>query len=171
MPKTKHGGGQRFKSHFKFGITALEPGPLAQEHSGFLHGLADRPYLGQTAAVLGHACQVEAFEFKQRLGDRPALVFFADPHVQRHFHVIEKHLVEEVPAMDANDRAQRDAWGGHVDEQKADAFLLRTCFGVGTHETEDPVGVVRARCPDLAAVDYIVLTAIGRAFAHCAGLE
>ena len=48
----------------------------------------------------------------------------------------------------------------HVDEQEGDAFL-RLHIGVGAHEAEDPVGILRQRGPGLLAVDDIVI-----AFAH-----
>src|SRR5262249_30868023 len=43
------------------------------------------------------------------------------------------------------------AWRLHVDQQKADPFMLAGV--VGTHEAEAPIGELRARGPDLLAVD------------------
>ena len=71
-----------------------------------------------------------------------------------HAHVGEEHLVEvaEVLVGELGERPALDARRLHVDDQRADALVLRR-VGIGAHEAEAPVGVVRARRPHLLAVD------------------
>jgi hypothetical protein len=57
-----------------------------------------------------------AFVTEQVFGDVPAFVFGVDAHVHRHFHVVEKHLIQMVAAVDRDDRAHRDARRFHIDQ-------------------------------------------------------
>ena len=45
---------------------------------------------------------------------------------------------------------------GHVDKQKADAFLFAV-FVAGTYQTEDPVSVMTQCCPGFGAVNNVVI--------------
>ena len=67
-------------------------------------------------------------------------------------HVLEEHLVEAGVARHLHQRAHGDAGRLHVDQEVRDAAVLRR-LGIGAHEAEHPVGVLRARRPDLLPVD------------------
>ncbi len=53
----------------------------------------------------------------------------------------------------------------HVDEDKADAFLLLAAI-VSAHEAENPVCLMGIGCPDLLTIDDVVITV-----AHGFGFE
>ena len=89
----------------------------------------------------------------------------------RDAHVGEEHLVEvaEVRVAELGERPALDAGRRHVDDQRADALVLRR-VGIGAHEAEAPVGVVRARRPHLLAVhDELVADRARRASAGSRG--
>ena len=67
-------------------------------------------------------------------------------------HVLEEDLVEAGVAGHLHERAHGDAGRLHVDQDVRDAAVLRR-LGIGAHQAEHPVGVLRARGPDLLAVD------------------
>ena len=60
-----------------------------------------------------------------------------------------------LPAIDRDDRANRDPRRLHVDQQKGNPLLL---FGlrIRAHEAEDPIGVLREGSPGLLSVDDVV---------------
>ena len=104
---------------------------------------------------------------ERALGERPALVELAQQVLLRHNGVGEEDLVEVgvVVMRQLRERAALDARGLHIDDEDADAFVLRR-VGVGAHEAHAPVGVVRARRPHLLAVDDEVV-----AVEHGSGLQ
>ena len=64
---------------------------------------------------------------------------------RRHLDVVEEHLVE-VSGVWLGELGQRptgDAGRAHVDDERADALVLRR-VGIGPDEAEAPVAVVRA---------------------------
>jgi hypothetical protein len=80
-------------------------------------------------------------------------VELADQVLGRHLDVVEEHLVE-VEVVGAHDRTegapgQARAVGG--DHQAAQTVVLGS-VGVGAHERQDEVGIVRTRGPHLLAV-------------------
>jgi hypothetical protein len=55
------------------------------------------------------------------------------------------------------DRPHLDAWRLHIRQQERNALVFRR-IGVGAHQEEAPIGVVRAGRPDLLTVDDVVIT-------------
>ena len=84
---------------------------------------------------------------------RPAVVELPDEVRARDAHVLEEHLVEPGVAGHLHERAHGDARGLHVDQDVGDAAMFRR-VGIGADEAEHPVGVLRARGPDLLAVHH-----------------
>ena len=70
-----------------------------------------------------------------------------------------------MPERDADDRPDRDARRLHVDQEEGDSLLLFG-VGVGAYESEDHVGPVGHRCPNLLPIHDVVV-----AVAHRACLE
>ena len=95
-------------------------------------------------------------EFQQILAAGPAPPFLADEIGDGDFHLVEEHLIDVMVPADHHDRANGDAWGCHVNEQKADAVLLPRLVA-GSDQREHAVCEVRMRCPDLGAVDDVVV--------------
>ena len=151
--------------HFDFGDLAAEQGVFEQR-------LAVLLLLGGNTLEVGQCCfggtdtsQAGTFVSQQVLGTGPALVLFANQVLDRHFDVVKEDFVDFVVAVQGDDRANGDTRGRHVDQQEGDAALLLS-FGVGTHQTEDPVGVLAQRGPGFLTVDDVVI-----AIAHGAGLQ
>lgn len=128
------GGGQRFEAHFEFDVSPAEPVALAQRHAGLVHLLADGANLGQAAAVFGDPRQAEPLELEQRLGDGPAGVLFAHPVFDRHSHIVEEHLIEQMPAVDADDRTQADPGCFMSTSRKLMPSCLRASVSVRTRQ-------------------------------------
>ena len=105
----------------------------------------------QSAPVIAPA-GAAALEHQGRRRDLPALVQRPDEVFLRHHDVLEKHLVEMPVAVEQHERAHGDPRRLHIDQQIADAVVLRR-VGVGAHQEETPVGEMRARGPDLLPVD------------------
>ena len=84
--------------------------------------------------------------------DRPTFVDVAEHLLVRHADVVEEHLVEAGAAVHLLERLDRDAGRPHVDDERGDALVL---LGVGVRAADDlaEVGELRARRPDLLAVD------------------
>ena len=84
---------------------------------------------------------------------RPAVVQLAHEVLGGDLHVGEEDLVEigVLAVGELGDGPGLDARGLHVDDEHADAGVLGG-VGVGAHEAEAVVGVVRARRPHLLAV-------------------
>jgi hypothetical protein len=137
---------------------ALQRGKTLAESRRVQHPRPARGAQGSlaTALVLADAGQLEALELQQRLGHAPARVLLADALVHGHTHPIEENLAEHVPAVDATDGPHADAGAAHVHQQEADAGL-RPCLGVGAHQAEHHVGVLRVGGPDLGAGDDVVV--------------
>src|SRR5690606_929355 len=123
-----------------------------------------RRFLPQPAhAVLGarDSGNVGALVLQQHLAVRPAFPFLADEVLDRHFHVLEMHLVDLALALDCDDRLHRDSGRTHVDEQEADPFLAPRDVRTGADETKNPVCKMRERGPGFRAVhDIVVPTAV-----------
>ena len=141
--------------HLQFGKARAKPGLVRDAstvvpagHSSFLRA-------GHAPLVLADARQLQPLELQQRLGYGPPLVFFANDLVGGHSHVVQKHLIEYHPAVDARDGPHCDAGGLHVNQQERDAFL-QPALAAGSHKAEHPVGVLCVGCPDLRAVDDVV---------------
>ena len=83
----------------------------------------------------------------------PTVVEVADEVLGRHLDVGEEHLVEVrvVVVGQLGDRPVLDAGRPHVDDEDADALVLRG-GRIGAHEAEAPVGVLRTRRPHLLPV-------------------
>ena len=96
---------------------------------------------------------------QQELGVGPALALLADAIVLGHAHVLEKHLVDVVPAVERDDGAHRNAGRFHVDEQEGNA-LLRLHLRVGAHQHEHHVGPVTLTGPGLLAVDQVMIAIV-----------
>jgi hypothetical protein len=73
-----------------------------------------------------------------------------------------------VIAGERNDRLDAHAGLIHLEQQKRNA-LLRAALRAGAHETEDVIGEVRVRGPDLRAVHDVVVAARTRASAGSQG--
>ena len=69
--------------------------------------------------------------------------------------LVEEHFVEVhvIRPAELGQRPHGDARRLHVDDHDADAAVLR-CIGVGAHEAEAVIGVVRSRGPDLLAAHH-----------------
>ncbi|MNZ90120.1 hypothetical protein D3C78_1090740 [compost metagenome] len=89
----------------------------------------------------------------------------ADQVTHRHPHVVEEHFVDVVTAIKGDDRTHADPGALHVDQQERDT-ALSLGLGVGTHQTEHPVGQMRCGGPGFLAVDHIKFT-----LAHRASIE
>src|SRR5579859_525144 len=83
---------------------------------------------------------------------RPHQVFLGNLHIR------EERLAKRRRAVDQEDRSGLYAWRRHIDQQKADPFVLLAL--VCTDKTEAPVGQMRARGPDLLTVDQPVVTLV-----------
>ncbi len=98
---------------------------------------------------------------QQMFGHVPAAVQRPDEVGLLHPHVVEEGLAERALAADQGDRPGRHALGGHVEQDKRNAQMLR-CLRIGPHQAEDPVGLVGVAGPDLLAVDDPVVTLVFR---------
>src|ERR1700732_912005 len=65
-------------------------------------------------------------------------------------------------AVDRDDRPHTDAGRAHIDQQERDAFL-RLRMGIGAHQTEYPICMLRQCRPSLVAIDDVVMTILYRA--------
>ena len=99
---------------------------------------------------------------QQVLRDIPSLVEFADEVRLRHEHVVEKSLAKRRRAGDQSDRLGRYPCAFHVEQQKADAFVLGR-VRVRAHQAENPIRLVCVRGPDLRAVDEELIALVFRA--------
>src|SRR5262245_48078915 len=93
------------------------------------------------------------FVRERSLRDRPTLVQLTEQRVAGHRDVGEEHFVEVVVIGlgELGERAALDAGRLHVDDQGADALVLRG-RRIGAHEAQAPVRVMRARGPYLLPV-------------------
>ena len=110
---------------------------------------------------------VGALVAEQVFGIGPALVFFADEVFSGHLDIVKPHLVHLHTAVQQLDGPHADAFGLHVDQQKADAGL-RLALAVGTHQAEDPLAILTQRGPGFLAVDdEFIALAFGFRFERC----
>ena len=89
----------------------------------------------------------------------PAAVLLADQVARVDAYVLEEGLVEVVLAGHVHDRRHGDAGGAHVDEELADALVLRR-LRIGARHQVTVVGLVREADPDLVAVDDVRVTVL-----------
>ena len=75
------------------------------------------------------------------------------------FDVVEEALAEIGVAGDQMDRFDGDARLIHREQHEADAVVFRR-GRIGAHQTENPVGLVGERRPDLRTVDQVVVAAV-----------
>ena len=87
-------------------------------------------------------------------GDGPPVVQFADEILLVHLDVREEDLVEVgmVPVGQLRQRTSIDSGSAHVDDENADARVLRS-VEIGPYEAEAEVGVVSPGRPNLLTVD------------------
>src|SRR5690606_14552822 len=155
----------RHQRHFHFSDLRTEQGVFKQRLAAlFLFG-GNLLQVAQGRLGGADAGQAGTLVGQQVLGAGPALVLFTDQVFHRYAYVIEEHFVDFMVAVQSDDRAHGDTWGRHVDQQEGDAALLLG-FRVGTHQTEDHVGVLAQSGPGLLTVDDVVV-----AIAHGAGLQ
>src|SRR6185436_16750361 len=81
------------------------------------------------------AADAGAFEVERRGADVPAAVLIADAVLRRHADVVEEDLVEAQTAAHVDQRLYRDAGRVEVEQEEADAAVLRR-IGLGTGEHE-----------------------------------
>ena len=106
-----------------------------------------------------------ALVLQQIFRDVPTAIDGADHMRLRHAHAVEEGFTERRLAGDQQDRLGRDALGGHVEQDEADAVVLLR-GRIGAHQAEDPVGVVGVGGPDLLTGDDVIV-----AVAFGAGLQ
>ena len=127
----------------------------AQRGIGEDGGIEANEALGDVghAVTLASAGRVRAADHvtlvsEQIFGDVPALAGHAHQVFLGHLHIVKKRLAEGRGAGDQLDRAGRHAFGGHVEQQEADAQMLG-CSRIGADKAEDPVGLVGIAGPHL----------------------
>ena len=86
------------------------------------------------------------------VGDDPSFVELGDQVFARHADVVEEDFVEAAIAGHLDQRTHGDSGRAHIDEDVGNAAMLGG-LGVGAHQAEHHVGVLRARGPDFLAVD------------------
>src|ERR1700687_1039269 len=93
-------------------------------------------------------------------GNLPARTRSADHQVGRDAHVVEEDLAEFRVPRHLLQRPHADPRGAHIDEQQADALVLRR-LGLRAAQQETPVRDVSVTGPDLLAVhDKLVTVAV-----------
>jgi hypothetical protein len=113
---------------------------------------------------LGVGIQAVALVLERGVGDLPALAAPAHDVGLGHAHVLEEHLVERVLAQVAGHGAQGldlEPRRVHGHEQVADAGVLGG-LGLGPHQREHHVRLVRGARPDLLPVDDEVVALLSR---------
>ena len=112
-------------------------------------------------AAKAHAADHLALVAEQIFGDVPAPVLLIDEVALFSARVGEVGLAEGRVAADQLDRPRLHARLVHIEQNEADALVLRR-VGISTDEAEDPVGLVGVAGPDLLTVDDIVIAPIHR---------
>ena len=126
------------------GRALVDPAPLGLVD----HGVEAAP----RAAARADGAQGLAFEGEHGAGDPPPVVDLAEDVGHGHAHAVEEDLVEVGLAGELAQRAHRDAGVVHVDDEHGDAVALGPAR-VGPGQAGGVVAVLRARRPDLLAVD------------------
>src|SRR6266403_136461 len=103
------------------------------------------------SALEGEGPYRPAFVREDAHRDLPAGAERAHHHLGRHAHVLEEDLRELRVARDLPQGAHADPRAPHVDQEEADAMVLRR-LGLGAAEEEAPVGDVGVAGPHLLAV-------------------
>ena len=111
---------------------------------------AEQPIEALLAAG-GRAEHVALVE-QRRVGDHPSFIQLGDEIFARDVDVVEENLVEALVAGHLHQRAHGDAGSFHIDQNVGNPAMLGR-LGIGAHQAEHPVGILRARGPDLLAVD------------------
>ena len=84
-------------------------------------------------------------------------MFGADQIGNRHFHIIEEHLIHLMRAINGDDGAHGDAGRIHLNHEEGNAFLLLGRFRIGAHQQKDPIGVLRQCRPGFLPIDDIMI--------------
>src|SRR5690606_15141092 len=132
---------------------------LAPGASAITGEILERAQCGDASPLphqLGHARRRQALTLEKVFGVSPPLAFFADQTLARHAHVVEKDLVDMMPAIDGTNRSDFDARGIQVDQKQRDAFLLARAPR-GPCEEVNAIGFMSVRGPDLLAADDVVV--------------
>ncbi len=98
-------------------------------------------------------------------GHLPPSVQRTQQRVGGHPNVVEEHLGEIGVAVERDERTCLDAGQRHVDDQARDALVLGG-VGVGAHTELTPIRAMSQRCPDLLAVDDVLVAVQHRAGAQ-----
>ena len=105
----------------------------------------------------------QAFVHQRRQCHLPACADRSQPLVIGYTHVGKEDFVELAVAVHLADGPHLDPWALHVDEEHRQSSVLGH-GGVGARKEQAEVGELRARGPDLLAVDHPVV-----AFRPCPG--
>ena len=124
---------------------------VAPSRAGEVEQRAERVAPHLLAAAAG--TDGDAFVGQHRHRDPPPVVDVAHQCVGGEAHVVEEHLVEVSVPVDLPQWARGDAGDTHVDDEHADAAVLRN-VGVRAGDEQPVVAVVRARRPHLLAVHH-----------------
>ncbi len=89
---------------------------------------------------------------ERSVGDDPSFVELGDQVFARHPDVVEENFVKAAIAGHLHQRTHGDSGRVHVDHDVRNAAMLGR-LGVGAHQAEHHVCVLRARGPDFLAVD------------------
>ena len=91
---------------------------------------------------------------RERVHDHvPAPADLAHHVLEGNAHAVEEHLVEPVLARHLLQRPDLDPGRLHVDQQEGDAVVLAPGVGIGAHDQDAPIGVLREAGPDLLTGD------------------
>ena len=138
--------------------------PRVFQHRAPIDGLAGSDVLQLVQHVSRRPDQREQRPLmaEQRLGHRPAVVEAANDVLFGNLHVVEKRVAEGRGVTERQHGLDLDARCLEIDQQERDPFLLLLGRGVGPHEAEGPVGVLRPGSPSLLAVeDEVVARVLG----------
>ena len=153
--------GELHRGHFHFRLVDLAAEGRIVDQLAAAAGLFGVGHRAQPVQRIAKRCAMRraaAFELEQIFGDRPAFVFLADAVLLRHAHIVEEDLVHFMVARQRDDRVDLDAFRREVvDQDEGNALLLLFRIRVGPHEAEHLVRLMRARGPDLRAVDDVVV--------------
>ena len=103
-------------------------------------------------AAAKSAAHGEALMHERRQRDRPALPDFAQTLRVGNAHIGEKHFVEIRATRSLADRPDIDARRAHRKEEHRQALVLGR-IGIGACEQQSVIREMRARGPDLLAID------------------
>src|SRR5205823_9987696 len=132
--------------------------PLANERIVEQTGTGTRPPEQADGLLLTHLLAPDeatsALVGEDGVGHPPALVLRSDDVLDRHLDVVEKSLVELTVTGHLPEGPHVNAFGCHGDGEHGDALALGS-VGIGTHQSDAPVGELGAGRPDLLPRDHI----------------